>query len=108
MGDVFNVTVVNDAPMPHSIDFHASQVAPNMEMATILPGKSLVYQFKADYAGIWMYHCGTAPALEHIANGMFGAVVVDPPNLAPVAHEYVMIQSELYLGPPGGTGDYAR
>ena len=105
IGDVFNVTVVNDGTMTHSIDFHASQVAPNVAMAPIPPGKSLLYQFKADYAGIWMYHCGTAPAIEHIANGMFGAVIIDPPNLPPVAHEYVMIQSELYLGPPGQPGD---
>jgi len=108
IGDVFNVTLINDGTMGHSIDFHASQVAPNVDMRTIEPGQSLVYQFKADYAGIWMYHCGTAPALEHIANGMFGAVIIDPPNLAPVAHEYVMIQSELYLGPQGQPGDYAK
>jgi nitrite reductase (NO-forming) len=108
IGDVFNVTVVNDGTMTHSIDFHASQVAPNVAMAPIAPGKSLLYQFKADYAGIWMYHCGTAPAIEHIANGMFGAVVIDPPNLPPVAHEYVMIQSELYLGPQGQPGDLTK
>jgi nitrite reductase (NO-forming) len=105
VGDVFNVTVINDGTMTHSIDFHASQVAPNVAMASIAPGKSLLYQFKADYSGIWMYHCGTAPAIEHIANGMFGAVIIDPPNLPPVAHEYVMIQSELYLGPQGQPGD---
>ena len=108
IGDVFNVTVVNDGTMTHSIDFHASQVAPNVAMASIAPGKSLLYQFKADYSGIWMYHCGTAPAIEHIANGMFGAVIIDPPNLPPVAHEYVMIQSELYLGPQGQPGDVAK
>jgi nitrite reductase (NO-forming) len=108
IGDVFNVTVINDGTMTHSIDFHASQVAPNVAMAPIAPGKTLVYQFKADYAGIWMYHCGTAPAIEHIANGMFGAVIIDPPNLAPVAHEFVMIQSELYVGPAGQPGDVAK
>jgi nitrite reductase (NO-forming) len=94
--------------MEHSIDFHASRVAPNVDMKSIKPGASLVYQFKADYAGIWMYHCGTAPALDHIGNGMFGAVIIDPPTLAPVAHEYVMIQSELYLGPQDQPGDYAK
>lgn len=108
VGDLFNLTLVNDGSMGHSIDFHASQVAPNVSMRTINPGQSLVYQFKAQYAGIWMYHCGTAPAIEHIANGMFGAVVIDPPNLAPVAHEYVMIQSELYLGPEGQSGDLSK
>jgi nitrite reductase (NO-forming) len=108
IGDVFTVTLINDGKMGHSIDFHASKVAPNVEMRTIQPGESLVYQFKADYAGAFMYHCGTAPTLHHIGNGMFGAVIVDPPNLAPVDHEYVFVQSELYLGPQGQPGDLAK
>jgi nitrite reductase (NO-forming) len=108
IGDVFNVTLVNDGSMGHSIDFHASKVAPNVAMRTLQPGQSLVYQFKADYAGIWMYHCGTAPALDHIGNGMYGAVVVDPPGLPAVDHEYVMVQSELYTGPQNQPGDYAK
>jgi nitrite reductase (NO-forming) len=108
IGDVFNVTLVNDGTMGHSIDFHASKVSPNVEMRTLQPHESLVYQFKADYAGIWMYHCGTAPALDHIANGMYGAVIIDPPNLPAVDHEYVMVQSELYTGPQGQPGDYAK
>jgi len=108
VGDVFNVTLVNDGKMGHSIDFHASKVAPNVEMRTINPGQSLVYQFKADYAGIWMYHCATAPALHHIGNGMYGAVVIDPPGLPAVDHEYVMVQSELYTGPQGQPGDLTK
>ena len=108
LGDVFNVTLTNDGTMGHSIDFHASKVAPNLAMKTLQPGESLVYQFKAEFAGIWMYHCGTAPALHHIGNGMFGAVVIDPPGLPAVDHEYVMVQSELYLGPQGQPGDLAK
>jgi nitrite reductase (NO-forming) len=67
-----------------------------------------VYQFKAEYSGIWMYHCGTAPVLHHIGNGMYGAVIIDPPNLAPVDGEYVFVQSELYVGPQGKPGDLAK
>jgi FtsP/CotA-like multicopper oxidase with cupredoxin domain len=63
-----------------------------------------VYQFEADHAGAFMYHCGTAPALHHIGNGMYGAIIIDPPVLAPVDQEFVMVQSELYLGPAGRTG----
>ena len=70
-------------------------------MRTIEPGESLVYQFTAEHSGIWMYHCGTAPVLHHIGNGMYGAVVIDPPNLKPLDHEYVFVQSELYLSPDG-------
>jgi nitrite reductase (NO-forming) len=105
VGDLFNVTLVNDGTMGHSIDFHASRVAPNVEMRTIQPGESLLYQFKADYAGAWMYHCGTKPTLHHIANGMYGAIIIDPPDLAPVDHEFVIVQSELYLGAQGKEAD---
>ncbi|HET9444106.1 MAG TPA: multicopper oxidase domain-containing protein [Acidimicrobiales bacterium] len=108
VGDVFTLTLVNDGKLGHSIDVHASKVAWNDEMRTINPGESLVYQFEAKYAGIYMYHCGTAPALHHIGNGMFGAIVIDPPGLPAVDHEYVLVQSELYLGPEGQPGDLAK
>ena len=62
VGDLFTITLTNDGTIGHSIDFHASKVAWNDEMRTINPGQSLVYQFKADFAGIFMYHCGTPPA----------------------------------------------
>jgi nitrite reductase (NO-forming) len=52
-----------------------------------------------------MYHCSTMPMSHHIANGMFGAVIIDPPDLAPVDEEYLLISSELYLGPQGGVAD---
>jgi len=105
VGDLFTITLANDGGIGHSIDFHASQVAWSDEMRTIDPGESLRYQFRAELAGIYMYHCGTAPALHHIGNGMFGALIVDPPELAPVDHEFVMVQNELYLGPNGEPGD---
>lgn len=108
VGDKFIVTIVNQTQMDHSIDFHASKVAWNDEMRDIGPGESLVYEFTADYAGAWMYHCGTAPTLHHIGNGMYGAVIIDPPELAPVDHEYFMIQSEFYLGPDGQPGDLEK
>jgi nitrite reductase (NO-forming) len=49
-----------------------------------------------------MYHCGTAPALHHIANGMYGMVIVEPEGgLPPVDKEFALVQSEWYLGPQG-------
>ena len=45
------------------------------------PGESLDLHVPREHSGIWMYHCGTAPALHHIGNGMYGAVVIDPPDL---------------------------
>ncbi len=108
VGDLFNVKLVNDGKIGHSIDFHASKVAWNVQMRTIQPGESLMYQFRADYAGAWMYHCGTNPTLHHIGNGMYGAVIIDPPDLAPVDHEYLLVQSEIYTGPQGEPGDLAK
>jgi nitrite reductase (NO-forming) len=108
VGDIFTITLVNEGKLGHSIDFHASKVAWNDEMRTIEPGESLVYQFEAKHAGAYMYHCGTAPALHHIGNGMHGAIIIDPPDLAPVAHEYAIVQSELYLGEDGAPGDLAK
>lgn len=108
VGDIFTITLVNDGNMGHSLDFHASKVAPNVEMRTLQPGESLIYQFEAKHAGAWMYHCGTAPALHHIGNGMHGAVIIDPPDLAPVEDEFLFIQHEYYTGPEGEPGDYAK
>lgn len=108
IGDTFKVTLINKGKIEHSIDFHASKVAWNDEMRSIKPGESLMYEFTANFAGAFMYHCGTAPALHHIGNGMMGAIIIDPPVLAPVAHEYVVVQSELYLGPQGQPGDLTK
>lgn len=108
VGDTFEVTIVNNGRLGHSIDFHASKVAWNDEMRTIQPGESLVYTFEAKHAGIFMYHCGTAPALHHVGNGMFGAIIIDPPNLPEVDREFVFVQSEFYLGPEGEPGDLTK
>lgn len=105
IGDTFIITLVNDGTIGHSIDFHAGSLAPNEPMRTIQPGETLTYTFTATRAGIWMYHCSTMPMSMHIANGMFGAVIIDPPDLAPVDAEYVLVQGELYLGAQGDTAD---
>jgi nitrite reductase (NO-forming) len=105
IGDVFEITLVNDGSIGHSIDFHAGSLAPNEPMRTIQPGERLEYTFTATRAGIWMYHCSTMPMSMHIANGMYGAVIIDPPDLHPVAREYLLVQGELYLGPQRETAD---
>ena len=105
VGDVFEITLVNKGRLGHSIDFHASKVAWNDEMRTIGPGEKLVYRFEAKHAGAFMYHCGTAPAIHHIGNGMYGALIVDPPGLPEVDREFAFVQSEFYLGDEGKIGD---
>lgn len=101
VGDLFRITIVNDGTMEHSIDFHAGEVNPDTNMAQIAPGESLTYEFEARRYGIWMYHCATMPMSLHIANGMFGAVVIDPPDLTPVDAEYVLLSHEVFLGEDG-------
>ncbi|MEO7006135.1 MAG: multicopper oxidase domain-containing protein [Terrimesophilobacter sp.] len=108
VGDVFDITLINDGTIGHSIDFHAGALAPDKPMRTIAPGKSLEYKFTATRSGIWLYHCSTMPMSAHIANGMFGAVVIDPAGLAPVDKEFLLVQSEFYLGPQGGEVDAAK
>lgn len=108
VGDVFEITLVNDASMEHSIDFHAGALAPDRPMRDIAPGESLTYRFTATRSGIWLYHCATMPMSLHLANGMFGAVIIDPPGLDPVDQEFVLVQSEYYLGPQGGIADAAK
>jgi nitrite reductase (NO-forming) len=109
LGDTVRVHLTNRGSMSHSIDFHASQTAMNHQMVEIKPGATFTYTFTADYAGVWMYHCGTAPALHHIANGMFGMVIVEPKGGLPkVDQEVALVQSEWYLGGQKEPVDYAK
>ena len=103
-GQKVDVTLTNNAMMPHSVDFHAAQVAPNVDFADVAPGASKTFSFVASIPGAFMYHCGTAPAFEHIANGMYGAIIVEPKNMPPVQHQYVLVSSEWYLNAPGTGG----
>jgi FtsP/CotA-like multicopper oxidase with cupredoxin domain len=64
----------------------------------LLGGESFTFRFQAKDPGVYMYHCGTKPVLAHIANGMYGATVVDPATPLPTAdYEYVLVASEWYL-----------
>jgi nitrite reductase (NO-forming) len=109
LGDTVRVHLTNQGTMSHSIDFHASQTAMNDQMVEIKPGATFTYTFTADYAGVWMYHCGTAPALHHIANGMFGMVIVEPKGGLPkVDNEFAFVQNEWYLGAQGEPVDYTK
>lgn len=97
VGDIFEITLVNNGSIGHSVDFHAGTVSPDEVMRTIAPGESLVYRFEAVSSGIWLYHCSTAPMSVHMAAGMFGAVIIDPPALPAVDREYLLVQNDVYL-----------
>jgi nitrite reductase (NO-forming) len=102
VGDTVDFTLVNQAPMPHSMDFHAAEIAPDRAYRNVMPHDSIQYRFVARVPGAFMYHCGTAPVAAHIANGMYGAFIVDPAAARPPAQEFVFVQSEFYMGPPQG------
>jgi len=99
-GDTVHVTFINrDPSMSHSLDLHAAQTAPSVSFAEVAPGKSITWTFTASVPGVFDYHCGTPPMVEHIANGMFGTVIVDPTGGRTAAQEYVLEQSEWYNDP---------
>ena len=98
-GDTVRFTLINKDPlMPHSMDFHAAKTPWDKNYIDIEPGESFTYDWKAEIPGAYMYHCGTAPVLAHIANGMYGAIIVDPANDQQFeeAREFVLVQSEFY------------
>lgn len=107
VGDEVQVTIHNKASIPHSIDFHAARIAPNRAFRDVAPGESFSFAFVATSPGVFMYHCGTAPVVHHIANGMYGMIIVEPKGgLPPVDRELAFVQSEFYVGAtPGATAD---
>jgi nitrite reductase (NO-forming) len=101
-GQTVRITLTNGGAIPHSVDFHAARIAPDQAFRDVSPGESISYTFKATDPGVFMYHCGPKPVLAHIANGMYGAIVVDPAKPLPKAdREYVLVSSEWYLNSPG-------
>jgi nitrite reductase (NO-forming) len=101
-GQTVKMTLTNGGAIPHSIDFHAARIAPNVAFKDVNPGQSFTFSFVANDPGVFMYHCGTKPVLMHIANGMYGAIVVEPAKPLPHAdREFVLVSSEWYLNSPG-------
>jgi len=101
-GQMVEMTLTNGGAIPHSIDFHAARIAPNIAFKDVAPGESFTFRFRANDPGVYMYHCGTKPVLAHIANGMYGAIIVQPKEGLPAAdNEYVLVGSEWYLNGDG-------
>ncbi len=99
-GDTVEFTLTNRGMMPHSMDFHCAQVNPKTAFRSIAQGESVSFSFRPRFAGAYLYHCGTPPILMHIGSGMFGAIIVDPPDPLSPAKEFVLVQSEFYLSEP--------
>ncbi len=94
-GDHVKLTLRNLDPfMSHSIDLHAALVAPNQSFTEVAPGHSKTIQFDASLPGVFMYHCASMPMALHIAQGMYGAVIVTAKGQKPPT--YTLVQSEFY------------
>jgi nitrite reductase (NO-forming) len=94
-----------DNKLPHNIDLHAV-TGPGGGAASSLtaPGHTSTFSFTVLNPGLYVYHCATAPVGMHIANGMYGLILVEPAGgLPPVDHEYYVMQSEFYT-----TGRYGE
>ena len=102
-GQTVNVTFTNRGTMQHSIDFHSAITPPSLHYVELMPGESIRFSFVAKVPGAFLYHCGTPPVLLHIANGMYGAIIVDPTTpLPPAAESYVLVQGEWYTSQLSG------
>lgn len=104
VGDVVDLTLTNldETGNPHNIDCHAFD-GPGGGAALTLAGENETKRarFKLLYPGVYVYHCAAAPVPVHVANGMYGLMVVEPETpLPPVDKEYYVMQSEFYHEPP--------
>ena len=103
-GDTVEFHLMNhpDSRFPHNIDLHAvTGPGGGAASSNTAPGRRTQFTFKALNPGLYVYHCATAPVGEHVANGMYGLILVEPPGgLAPVAHEYYVMQSDFYTKGP--------
>ena len=102
VGDTIDVTFVNKGTIPHSLDFHAADLAPNKHFPDVIPGDSMRYQWTPKVVGAFLYHCVTSPPAAHVGNGMYGAMIVDPATPRPAAKEIVLVQGDFYLTADSG------
>ena len=106
VGDTVEAHLKNagDSSMIHSVDFHAATGPGGGAAATqVDPGHEKVVKFKALAPGLYVYHCATPMVAHHIANGMYGLILVEPEGgLLPVDHELYVMQGEIYTEAPFG------
>jgi FtsP/CotA-like multicopper oxidase with cupredoxin domain len=93
-GETVRVRFTNAGSHPHTIHFHGIHPA-NMDgvFEVVHPGGSFVYEFPARPYGMHLYHCHATPLKKHIAKGLYGAFIIDPPEPRPPAQELVMVMN---------------
>ena len=106
VGDTVEVHLKNhdDSIMMHNVDFHAVTGPGGGAKATdAAPGESRGFEFTAINPGLFVYHCAVPMAAQHIANGMYGLILVEPEGGLPaVDHEFYFMQGEIYTDAPFG------
>eukprot|EP00742_Colponemidia_sp_Colp-10_P002794 GILJ01002987.1.p1 GENE.GILJ01002987.1~~GILJ01002987.1.p1 ORF type:complete len:393 (-),score=34.71 GILJ01002987.1:96-1274(-) len=112
VGDVMELNLTNrdESGMPHNVDFHCVMGPGGGAVLTnVGEQETKTARFKLLYPGLYVYHCAAAPVPVHIANGMYGLILVEPAEGMPhVDKEYYVMQSEFYLDPPGKGSDLAE
>ncbi|MFW5933593.1 MAG: multicopper oxidase domain-containing protein, partial [Actinomycetota bacterium] len=89
-GDTIRVRMDNQTGRPHNLHLHGRHTPAMDGWEPIPAGSSFTYEVVAGPVGLHPYHCHTAPLAEHIARGLYGAMIVDPPGGRPPAHEFVL------------------
>ena len=112
VGDTVEVHLQNNtaSQFPHSIDFHAATgPGGGAVYSNINPGEEATFSFRALNPGLFVYHCATPSVAHHIANGMYGMILVEPEGgLEPVDREFYVMQGEIYTEEPYGTLGYVH
>ena len=108
-GDTVEVEFSNNpsSTVPHNVDFHAATgQGGGAEASFTAPGHTSTFSFKALQAGLYIYHCAVAPVGMHIANGMYGLILVEPKEGLPkVDKEFYIVQGDFYTkGKKGAQG----
>ena len=100
VGDTLEVHLKNltNSTMPHSVDFHAvTGPGGGATMTQTAPGEETMFTAKMLNPGLYVYHCATPMVAQHIANGMYGLILVEPEEgLPPVDREFYVMQGEVY------------
>ena len=102
-GDDVTINLINDTVSAHGINVYAAQIAPDHFSGD--PHAEVKYSFRADVPGVFVYHCSAIPVLRHVADGMYGMMIVEPTHGWPNgdAQEVTIVQGEFY-GTPDSTG----
>ena len=115
VGDTLELHMTNsdDSGMPHNVDLHAvTGPGGGATVSTVVQGEERVAWFKLLHPGLFIYHCAAPPVMDHIANGMYGLILVEPKNGLPkVDHEFYVLQSEFYtkdMAPEAAAAEFSH